>query len=53
MKSKQHLIAVALMAALVSSVAQAQAPPNMKMTTLIPAEITTPDSIEMQYRAPL
>ncbi|MGA8502157.1 MAG: hypothetical protein WB683_11455 [Candidatus Sulfotelmatobacter sp.] len=42
----QTLLAVALVAALTLSNARAQAPPKMKMTTPIPPDITTPDSVE-------
>src|SRR5512138_3470535 len=45
---RQKLIAAVLISALAFTtiVAQAQTPPKMKMTTDIPPEITTPDSVE-------
>lgn len=40
------LIAVALLCALAATTTQAQTAPKMKMTTDIPPDITTPDSVE-------
>ena len=45
MKTKRILVA-ALVCALAASTAQAQTAPKMKMTTDIPPEITTPDSVK-------
>jgi hypothetical protein len=45
MKTKS-LLAAALVCALAAGTALAQTPPKMKMTTDIPAEITTPDSVD-------
>jgi hypothetical protein len=39
-------LAIALLAALTVTTGYAQTPPKMKMTTPIPAEITTPDTVE-------
>ncbi len=46
MKIKSHLAVVALSGILGLTVAKAQTPPKMKMTTPIPASITTPDSVD-------
>lgn len=43
---KTSLIATALACALASGIAAAQGAPTMKMTTPIPADITTPDTVE-------
>ena len=43
---KQNLFAAALACALTATTASAQTPPKMKMTTDIPPQITTPDSVE-------
>jgi hypothetical protein len=43
---RQILAAAALVGVLVATTAQAQTAPKMKMTTDIPPEITTPDSVE-------
>src|ERR1039458_4905634 len=40
------ILAAAFVGALGAATAQAQTAPNMKMTTPIPPEITTPDSVE-------
>ena len=45
MKSKRILVA-AFVCALATATAQAQTAPKMKMTTDIPPEITTPDSVK-------
>ncbi len=42
----QSLTATALVCALAATIAQAETAPKMKMTTDIPPEITTPDSVE-------
>src|SRR5208337_1655639 len=45
--SRHNFLAVALVGALAfATTAVAQTAPNMKMTTDIPPEITTPDSVE-------
>ena len=41
----RNLLAVALVCALAASTAHAQTAPKMKMTTDIPPEITTPDTV--------
>jgi hypothetical protein len=46
MKPKTLLSAAALVCALAAATALAQTSPKMKMTTDIPPEITTPDSVE-------
>ncbi len=46
MKIKTYLAVVALSGILGLTVAKAQTPPKMKMTTPIPASITTPDSVD-------
>jgi len=45
-KIKTYLAVVALSGILGLTVAKAQTPPKMKMTTPIPASITTPDSVD-------
>jgi hypothetical protein len=45
----QKIRAVALAAAAVHATAHAQTAPTMKMTTPIPASITTPDSVETRF----
>jgi hypothetical protein len=45
-KIKSHLAVVVLSGILGLTVAKAQTPPKMKMTTPIPASITTPDSVD-------
>jgi hypothetical protein len=42
----QSLLAFALFAALTLANAKTHTPPKMKMTTEIPASITTPDKVE-------
>jgi len=46
MKNKQNLLAAALVGLLAVTTAHAQTAPKMKMTTDIPPEITTPDTVE-------
>ena len=48
MRTTLSLLAAALVGALAftTTASQAQTPPKMKMTTDIPPEITTPDSVE-------
>jgi hypothetical protein len=48
MKTSHNLnfVVTALVCALAATAAQAQTAPKMKMTTSIPPEITTPDSVE-------
>src|ERR1035441_5606929 len=45
-RNKQNLLAAALFCAAMFTNAHAQTAPKMKMTTPIPPEITTPDSVE-------
>jgi hypothetical protein len=46
MKSAVHMSLAVVVGVAAASLAHAQTPPKMKMTTEIPAEITTPDTVE-------
>ena len=46
MKSAVHMSLAVVVGVVAASLAHAQTPPKMKMTTEIPAEITTPDTVE-------
>ena len=46
MKSAVHISLAVVVGVAAASLAHAQTPPKMKMTTEIPAEITTPDTVE-------
>ena len=50
-KRKKHILAAALVSALAATNAQAQTEQKYKMTTDIPADITTPDSVETRLGA--